>query len=945
VTRNDNSIPEEAYLEHFGIKRRSGRYPWGSGKDPEQRSREFKGFVEDLKSPPHSMTDTEIAKHIEAIVKQSDPHASFSTTDLRAATAISTEELYAANQAVAQRLAKSGMSTSAIARQMLGDSKKESTVRGWLKAGNQIKENSLRATAEKLKQQVEEKEFLDVGKGNHLYMGVSETKFKTAIAMLRDEGYNVHPVKVPQLGTRSDQMTNTLVLTKEGVPWSEARKAVVDGRLKVITAQSDDGGLTFRTPKDMPVSVNSKRIEVRYGDKGGSEMDGVIELRRGVEDLDLGANRYAQVRIAVDGTHYLKGMAMYADDLPDGVDIRFNTNKPSDTSGGKIAVMKPMKVDKQTNAVDPNNPFGASTRPRVYIDKKGKEQTSPLNVVNEEGNWDAWSKNLSSQMLSKQPLSLASTQLGKARAAKEQDLATIMALTNPVVKKKLLMEYADSADAAAVHLKAASMDRQATKVILPMNSMRPHEVYAPGYDNGERVVLVRHPHGGPFEIPELRVNNNNPVARRILGTDPRDAIGIHHSVAEQLSGADFDGDTVLLIPNPAGRIKTRPPLEGLKNFNAKEIYAIPEGDTTTPRMTKKLTQSEMGKISNLITDMTIHKATDDELARAVRHSMVVIDAEKHGLNYKASEEANGIAALKAKYQGKANAGASTLISKASSDDRIPQVKLRQAKDGGPIDEKTGQLVWEPTGATRLRPSTRKSDPPGTMIEEPKTTKGTKMEFATVDSHGVLRDSKGKPMSSGTPMEEVYASHAVAMKNLANAARREAVNLEMPRVSKAAQALYAKEVSSLDAKLKEAQRNAPLERRAQVIGNALAKQRIDANPQFDKDDIKKVKYQSLEEARNITGANKVKIGSEQNPLTDREWEAIQAGAVAHSKLSEMLMHADINRVRELATPKPRGSITPGQMARARALRQMGRPLSDIARELGIPRSTLNDNLDG
>ena len=52
----------------------------------------------------------------------------------------------------------------------------------------------------------------------------------------------------------------------------------------------------------------------------------------------------------------------------------------------------------------------------------------------------------------------------------------------------------------------------------------------------------------------------------------------------------------------------------------------------------------MGKISNLITDMTLLGASEDKLARAVRHSMVVIDDEKHHLDYKQSEKDNNIAA-------------------------------------------------------------------------------------------------------------------------------------------------------------------------------------------------------------------------------------------------------------------------------------------------------------
>ena len=79
----------------------------------------------------------------------------------------------------------------------------------------------------------------------------------------------------------------------------------------------------------------------------------------------------------------------------------------------------------------------------------------------------------------------------------------------------------------------------------------------------------------------------------------------------------------------------------------------------------KKTDTEMGRISNLITDMTLLGADDHEIARAVKHSMVVIDAEKHKLDYKASEKDNNISALMKKYQGKARGGASTIVSRGS----------------------------------------------------------------------------------------------------------------------------------------------------------------------------------------------------------------------------------------------------------------------------------------
>ena len=935
---------DDDFLEHIGIARRSGRYPWGSGEDAYQRSRNFKAYMEEMKAK--GLTEPQIAQALtdyanKGVTDKKDM-ITVKTTDLRAGTAISTEQIFAQNQARAHQLQSKGLSNGAIAEAMGLPRSAESTVRGWLKAGDQVKEGSLRATANQLKAEVEKKEFLDVGKGTELYMGVAESKLRSAVAMLKDEGYKVYNMDVDQLGT--DKATKMRVLTKEDKSFTDAIRAKNEGRVKIVAAQSDDNGQTFREPKALPTSLSSKQLQVRYKGEGGEKMDGVIELRRGVEELSLGDRRYAQVRVAVDGTHYLKGMAMYADDLPPGVNVRFNTNKTKEEAPNKVDALKPLKIDKATGEVDPANPFGATTRPRLYKDKNGKEKQSPLNLVNEEGDWDAWSKSLSSQMLSKQPLSLAAKQLAETQKQRRQELDAIKSLTNPVVRQKMLDEYADSADAAAVHLKAAALPRQASRVILPINTMRPHEVYAPDLPDGTKVALVRYPHGGPFEIPALTVNNKNPTARRIL-SNARDAIGIHHTVAEQLSGADFDGDSVLVIPNDSGKVKSRPPLKQLEGFDPKAAYPRYEGMTL---MTKKNTQTEMGRISNLITDMTIHKASDAELARAVKHSMVVIDAEKHKLNYKQSEIDNGIAQLKEKYQGGPRRGAATLISKASSTQRIDKVVPRPAKDGGPIDPKTGRKVFVPA-PDRTYTTTKVNKRTGevTMVTKTKQTKGTVMEFSP---DGKV-DINGKKLSSGTPMEELYSAHAATMKALANEARKTSNDITvagLPRQNKAAKAIYKDEVASLENKLKIAQRNAPLERRAQVVGNALAKARIDANPQYDKDDIKKVKYQSLEEARLRTGASKKKIGAKDengnSTLTDREWEAIQAGAFSSSRLKEILANADMDRVTALATPRSGSSLTTGQLAAAKRMMDSGRPLSEISAALGIPRSTIVDNLN-
>lgn len=952
----------ENFLEHIGIARRSGRFPWGSGEDAYQRSMEFKTYLTDMKAK--GLSEAQIAEATTTFInkdrKEGEPYIAFKTTDLRAGIAISTEQIHAANVSRARLLKdQRQMSNVAIANAM---GTRESTVRGWLKAGDEVKESSLRAVANKLKEELETKEYLDVGKGANLWIGnIGETKLRQALAMLKDEGLNVYNMDVDQLGT--DKATKLRVLTREGNSWKDTLDAKNAGLVQTVGFQMDDFG-TIQSNKVPPVSFSSKKLEVRYDEDGGTKMDGVIEVRRGKEDLSLGANRYAQVRIAVDGTHYLKGMAMYADDLPAGVDIRFNTNKsktdPKIVKEGKLGALKPMKTDADGN-VDNDNPFGATTKPHFFDTKSGVKKQSVLNMVNEEGAWDEWSKSLSSQMLSKQPLTLAARQLGEAQKARREELEGILKLTNPVVKQKLLDEYADSADAAAVHLKAAALPRQSSHVILPINSMRRHEIYAPNFDDGEKVSLVRYPHGGAFEIPSLTVNNKNAQAKRILG-GARDAVGIHHSVAEQLSGADFDGDSVLVIPNPKGAVKSRPPLKELEGFDAKVVYKIPEGDTTTTRMTKKNTQTEMGKISNLITDMTIHGASESELAKAVKHSMVVIDAEKHGLNYKQSEQDNQIKMLKTKYQGGPRAGANTIISRASSTERIPRIIPRPAgKDEkgnkiGPVDPKTGRLVFVPD-PDREYPKTRpvidpktgqqKVDPKtGNKVTEPtgekgvKLTSGTKMQFAA--------DARKLMSKNPAPMEELYAAHANNMKSLANEARLASLRTSMPHQNKAAKVVYKDEVASLETKLKAAQRNAPLERRAQILGNAWAKSRIDAHPEFDKDDIKKAKYKALEDARLATGANKVKIGAKtddgKETLTTREWEAIQAGAFSSSRLKEILANSDMDRVRTLATPRTTSSLTVGQQARAKQMAASGRSMSEISEALGIPRSTLVDNLN-
>lgn len=885
-------------LLHYGTKRHSGRYPYGSGDNPYQHESHFLSQVQDLRS--QGMSNTDIAKYF-----------GMSTSDFRTKLTIENAEKEAAEASAALKLRDKGYSNVEIGR-MLGIS--EGTVRNRLKPVEQERGNKVETLANVLKEQVEDKTYLDVGKGVELQLGVKRTQMKPAIALLKEQGYRVNWVKIEQ-ATNPGKYTYVQVLTKDDIEWKDVYK----NRDKIMSPSGvyfEDNGRTKRNIRP-PVSVDSKRINIRYAEDGGVDKDGVIELKRGVPDISLGENNYAQVRIAVDGTHYIKGMAMYSDDLPKGVDILFNTNKHKGTPmlGEKDnSVFKPIKSD-------PDNPFGATIRQRDYIDKDGKSHLSPINLVNEPEDWDKWSKTLSSQMLSKQSPTLAKRQLDLTYKDKRQEFEDICRLTNPTVKKRLLESFADDCDSAAVHLKAVPLPRQATHVILPMTSLKDNEIYAPNYKHGEEVVLIRYPHEGVFQIPRLIVNNKNPEGKRLLGQAPN-AVGINSHVAEQLSGADFDGDTVTVIPTKNQPIKNSSPLKGLETFDAKERYKAYPGMKETGPENGFHTQNEMGKISNLITDMTIKGAPPSEIARATRYSMTVIDAEKHNLDWKRSYSENGIAELKEKYQGGKNRGASTLISKASGEARVPQRKeYRLSKDT--IDAE-GFKIFTPTGATY-------------------TTKSGKVKPYLEKTTQMAEARNAYELSSGSRIENIYADHANKLKSLANEARKEYISTKNLKYNPEAKKIYSAEVDSLKAKLNIALKNAPNERKAQLVANKIWETKLRDNPYLknDKAEASKVRSQIIEATRLRSGT----IGRKDRDIqiTDREWEAIQAGAITHTTLTNILKNTDIDDIRERATPRNnKRGMTSSAKSRARAMLAAGYTQAEVAEAIGVSVSTLRNN---
>lgn len=903
----------ESVLEHYGTKRHSGRYPWGSGKTPYQHSGDFLSRVNELKK--NGLSEKNI---LETINNGMPDEYKMGLTEFRIALQKAGHDRKALEYDQIRALKDDGLGWKAIGDK-LGMS--ESSVRSKYNNGIGEKASQAEKIAETLRKEVDKKGMIDISEGANQVLGVSESKLDEAAYILEAEyGYKRYGVGIRQ-PTNVRQQTNITVLAKPEYDQKYAYQHQ-DQIDSLGDYHSDDGGDTF-TKLQRPASLDSSRVAIRYGDEGGLDKDGVMEIRRGVPDLDLGKSHYAQVRILVDGDHYLKGMAVYSDDLPDGVDIMFNTNKPSGTP--KMKVLKEAKAD-------PDNPFGAAIKANgqsTYIGADGKEHLSPINKLKEEGDWDTMSRNVSSQFLSKQPKKLIENQLKLTVADYQAQYDEIMQYDNPTVKKKLLNDFADTCEGTSMTLKASAFPGQSTKVILPINKIKENEAYCPTYENGTQLALIRFPHAGTFEIPIVTVNNKNLHGKRNLG-QIQDAIGINAKVAEQLSGADFDGDTVMVIPiSDKVNIKSTRPLKALEGFDPKTAYAVPEGNPNNVRIMKKEDkQKEMGIISNLITDMTLRGADEKELARAVKHSMVVIDAEKHKLDYKRSERENGIQELKQKWQIRVDeegnekyGGASTLLSRRKQTVRVPE-----RRGSVRVDKETGEYIYKESGRT---------------FTDPKTGK----ERLAEDTVSLISETKdARTLSSGTIQENLYADFSNKLKAMANQARKEAVNMKGIQRDPQAAKTYATEVASLKEKYNNMIANKPKERKAMLIANANIKAKIQEqglNPAIDKKEIKKISSVEMQRARDSVGASGCKS---KVTFTDKEWEAVQAGAISDNMLTKFLNSSDSDEIVKRAMPKTTSVMSSAKMSKAKAMLRSGYTYKEIAQACGVPESTVYSALN-
>lgn len=924
----------DQYIEHVGVGHdrggHSGRYPWGSGKNAYQHNpNSIVSRVQQMRE--QGMSETQI---VEALNLRS-------TQELRDIYRYenNSQKLYMIRRA--KSMAEDGMSPTAIGREL---DISEGTIRSWL--NNEHTEARLmvaRDTADYLRNQVESKGMIDVGPGVELDLGVSRERLNEALYILRQDGYQVYSGRVPQpTNPNPRHKTTQTVLCPPG---TAEKEIYVYSNVHSVDplARTTDAGETYTTGRafrmQYPESMSPSRLTICYGDQGGKEKDGLIEIRRGVPDLSLGDAHYAQVRILVNGTHYLKGMAVYADDLPDGIDVRFNTNKPSGTpmlamnddgTPGKGCVLKPISTS------DPTNPFGSLISSQsTYRGSDGQDHLSLINVRANEGDWSDWADRVPAQFLAKQSTTLIRRQTNLAIREREEELRDIERLTNPTIRRQLLNTFASDCDSAAVHLYAAALPSQKWHVILPVPSLPDNEVYAPQYENGTQLALVRYPHGGTFEIPIVTVNNRRRTAAAVVGNTSIDAIGINANVASRLSGADFDGDTVMAIPTGGStgiNIISTPQLRGLADFDPGLEYP---GTATSRRMTKRYQQTQMGVVSNLITDMTLQGATPDEIARAVRHSMVVIDAVKHGYDYRASYIDNGIRELQREYQPRENGrfgGAATLISRAGApvdvDERRGEahVNLRGSSHYDPTRPE-GALVYTPSGRMRYR---RNEDGTYTQTNKRRTQKSTRM--AETD------DARSLISLMATPEEEIYAAYANRLKGLANTARVEAANAGRLEYSPSAARTYASNVSHLMAELNLADRNRPRERQASRIASSRVAAILADNPGLDDSEVGKIRAQQMAIAREETGSRRHQIN-----VTPSDWEAIQAGAISDSVLTRILSHTDLGTIRNYATPRSRASLNSSQQARIRSLYNSNMSVSQIAEALGVSVSTVRNYL--
>ena len=937
-------ISDEIALAHVGVAhdenppgRGSGRYAFGSGQNSYQHLNQawLDKYNELIKS---GMKEADVAREMGCYGPDGKP----STLRLRTVKSAAVNKVRAEKVTLVKKMRdEDGMTWQAIA-DALGFPN-ESSARSYYDGNSEA--NMLRGmqTAEQLKAILEKNpgKVVDVGDGVEKFIfGITKQRMDEALYILESEGYEIYTPKLNQ-PTNPGQKTTFKVLCPPGTEFDTARRP--ENMIPAEDFISYDDGNHIDPMYLYPSSVDSSRIKINYAEDGGSDRDGVVYIRRGVPDLDLGDSNYAQVRILVDGSHYIKGMAVNRDSnlFPDGIDLIFNTSKSNtkpmmtyDEDGNPTdkGVLKPIKSKEE----DPDNPFGSTIKDiqkggqYYYEDEDGNRVLGAINKRADAGDWEDMKKRLPSQFLAKQPENVVKNQLDLTIADKKAELNDILSISNSTLRKKELLDFAGSCDKAAVSLAAYPFAGQKYQVLVPCPSLKDDEVFAPNFKEGSEVALVRFPHAGPFEMPILKVNNQNKEGLRDILPNCHDAVGINYNVAKRLSGADYDGDFVIVIPNPRQKgLKNVDPdkdpyLKKLKDFDPHSEYAERPG---MKYMKKGMVGNEMGKISNLITDMYVGGASMEEIVKATKHSMVVIDAYKHKLDYTKSFKDNDIEELKEKYQKHTDddkyGGASSILSRAKSPDTVP---LRK---GGPRINDDG-TVWYKTAPDSER-----------FYIDKKT--GKQSERRTDTTKMMTTDNAEKLMSvNRTPIERAYASFANEMKSMAKEARKIYKETKDIEYNKQTYLTYKNDMDTLLNAIDIAESNKNRERYATARANASIQQKMaswkSVHPEATRSEYsaqkKKISDREMKIARNEVGAKRSTIS-----ITDRQWDAIQNGGINKTNFERLLKYADREELKERATPRNGNALSSAKQSRIEALRQAGYTNEQIADQVGCSVTTV------
>jgi LysM repeat protein len=206
-----------------------------------------------------------------------------------------------------------------------------------------------------------------------------------------------------------------------------------------------------------------------------------------------------------------------------------------------------------------------------------------------------------------------------------------------------------------------------------------------------------------------------------------------------------------------------------------------------------------------------------------------------------------------------------------------------------------------------------------------------------------KDARELMSETPHPIERVYADYANSMKKLANKARKESLETGKLEYDKEAAKVYEKEVESLKQKVSQSLLQAPLERKAQLVTGYIVDQKVKNNPErFDrktpdgKKKIKKLRESTIKQQRAILGKSKPSFD-----ITDKEWEAIQAGALRLGTLQQVLQYGDQDRIKQLATPKDTNmpALSSANILTAKAMINSKYTLKEVADSFGVSVSTL------